>query len=282
MLAFSAAFALPFFFLSLFPQGLGALPKSGGWLNSVKVVMGFLELAAALKFLSNVDLVWHWGILSREVFLAIWVAVFLTCGLYLLGKIRLPHDTPMDTVGPGRLVATIGCLAFSLFLFTGLFGTPLGELDAFFPPYSARGDIATKDGRHSLEWESDYAIAQRKASESGKALFIDFTGYACTNCRWMEANMFPKPEVRDLMERFVRVQLYTDGQGEVYDRNRKFQEDRFGTVALPFYAILSPQGETQARFPGLTRDTEMFVRFLTQGLLPPSQVSITPAEEAVR
>ena len=132
MLAFSTAFAAPFFFLALFPQTLSALPQSGGWLNSVKVVMGFLELAAALKFLSNVDLVWQWGILSRELFIAGWVAIFLLCGMYLLGKIRLPHDSPLDAIGPLRLLASSGCLAFGLYLMTGLLGAPLGEWDAFF------------------------------------------------------------------------------------------------------------------------------------------------------
>jgi thiol:disulfide interchange protein len=270
MLAFSAAFSLPFFFLSLFPQGLGALPRSGGWLNSVKVVMGFLELAAALKFLSNVDLVWNWGIISREVFLAIWVAIFLTCGIYLLGKVRLPHDTPLDSIGPTRLLATVGCFAFCLYLFTGLYGAPLGELEAFFPPYGSRGDVvALKTGHESLKWESDFEAARTKSTETGRPLLIDFTGYACTNCRWMEANMFPLPEVQDLMKQFVRVQLYTDGQGERYERNRNLQEDRFGTVALPFYAILAPGGGTLARFSGLTRDAEVFVRFLGKGLFRP-------------
>jgi len=140
--AFSTAFALPFFFLSLFPQGLSALPQSGGWLNSVKVVMGFLELAAGMKFLSNVDLVWGWGVISREVFIAFWIAIFVMCGIYLLGKIRLPHDSPLESVGPLRLMSSMGCLAFSFYLLTGLFGAPLGEWDAFFPPYGSQGAIA--------------------------------------------------------------------------------------------------------------------------------------------
>ncbi len=266
MLAFSAAFALPFFFLALFPQGLGALPQSGGWLNSVKVVMGFLELAAALKFLSNVDLVWGWGIISREVFLAAWVAIFILCGIYLLGKIRLPHDTPLESVGPLRLLNSLGCFAFSIYLFTGLFGAPLGELDAFFPPYGNQGSIAKIRGGEALTWQTDYEAALSEASSAQKPIFIDFTGYACTNCRWMEANIFPDPDVRSLLERYVRVQLYTDGLGEVYDHNRAFQETRFGTVALPFYAIISPKEEEIARFPGLTRDKSLFIRFLQKGI----------------
>lgn len=268
MLVFSVAFALPFFFLSLFPQSLSALPKSGGWLNSVKVVMGFLELAAALKFLSNVDLVWHWGILSRELFIAAWIAVFVLCGIYLLGKIRLPNDTPLETVGPGRLLTTIGFFTFSFFLLTGLFGAPLGELDAFFPPYGNRGTIAQmKSGNNQgLEWNDDYQQALQTARDSGQNVFVDFTGYACTNCRWMEANVFPEPAVQALFENFVLVHLYTDGQGEVYEQNRSLQQSKFGTVALPFYAIVTPQGDELARFPGMTRDRERFRKFLRKGL----------------
>lgn len=268
MLTFSLAFALPFFFLSLFPQSLSALPKSGGWLNSVKVVMGFLELAAALKFLSNVDLVWNWGIISREVFIAGWIAIFVLCGVYLLGKIRLPNDTPLETVGPGRLLATVGCLTFSFFLLTGLFGAPLGEFDAFFPPYGSQGSITqvrAGSGAPDLEWLDDYDEALVTAAQTDRNVFIDFTGYACTNCRWMEANVFPDPKIRDILDDYVLVHLYTDGQGEVYDRNRAFQQDRFGTVALPFYAIVSPDGAEIARFPGMTRDVDRFRKFLLKG-----------------
>ncbi len=274
MLAFSTAFAAPFFFLALFPQTLSALPQSGGWLNSVKVVMGFLELAAALKFLSNVDLVWQWGVLSREVFIAGWIAIFLLCGLYLLGKIRLPHDSPLDAIGPLRLLASSGCLAFGLYLMTGLFGAPLGEWDAFFPPYGNYGEIAKiRSGEPELTWRDDYEAALTEAQAAGKPVFIDFTGYACTNCRWMEANIFPEKEVHALLKQFVRVQLYTDGRGEKYKRNRDLQEARFGTVALPLYAILSPDGKEIAHFPGMTRDVAMFVRFLERGIAPPLRAS---------
>jgi len=266
MLAFSAAFALPFFFLSLFPQALAALPQSGGWLNSVKVVMGFLELAAALKFLSNVDLVWQWGIISREVFIAIWIVLFALCGIYLLGKIRLPHDSPMETVGPLRLLASAGVLSFSLYMMTGLFGAPLGELDAFFPPYGSYGEIAKiRSGEPELTWNDDYEAALLEAKATGKPIFIDFTGFACTNCRWMEANVFPEPEVHNLLKKYVRVQLYTDGREAVHKHNRELQESQFGTVALPLYVVISPEGETIANFPGMTRDKSVFVRFLEKG-----------------
>ena len=269
MLVFSAAFASPFFFLALFPQALSSLPQSGGWLNSVKVVMGFLELAAALKFLSNVDLVWQWGIISREVFIAGWIAIFLLCGFYLLGKIRLPHDSVLDTIGPLRLLASSGCLAFGLYLMTGLFGAPLGEWDAFFPPYGSYGEIAKiRSGEPELTWRDDYEAGLAEAKATGKPVFIDFTGYACTNCRWMEANIFPEKEVHALLKQFVRVQLYTDGRGEKYKRNRDLQEANFSTVALPLYAIMTPEGKEIAHFPGMTRDVGTFVRFLKQGLSP--------------
>ena len=269
MLVFSAAFASPFFFLALFPQALSSLPQSGGWLNSVKVVMGFLELAAALKFLSNVDLVWQWGIISREVFIAGWIAIFLLCGFYLLGKIRLPHDSVLDTIGPLRLLASSGCLAFGLYLMTGLFGAPLGEWDAFFPPYGSYGEIAKiRSGEPELTWRDDYEAGLAEAKATGKPVFIDFTGYACTNCRWMEANIFPEKEVHALLKQFVRVQLYTDGRGEKYKRNRDLQEANFSTVALPLYAIMTPEGKEIAHFPGMTRDVDTFVSFLKQGLSP--------------
>ena len=269
MLVFSAAFASPFFFLALFPQALSSLPQSGGWLNSVKVVMGFLELAAALKFLSNVDLVWQWGIISREVFIAGWIAIFLLCGFYLLGKIRLPHDSVLDTIGPLRLLASSGCLAFGLYLMTGLFGAPLGEWDAFFPPYGSYGEIAKiRSGEPELTWRDDYEAGLAEAKATNKPVFIDFTGYACTNCRWMEANIFPEKEVHALLKQFVRVQLYTDGRGEKYERNRDLQEANFGTVALPLYAIMTPEGKEITHFPGMTRDVDVFVRFLKQGLSP--------------
>lgn len=267
MAAFSTAFSLPFFFLSLFPQGLSALPKSGGWLNSVKVVMGFLVLAAALKFLSVTDAVWGWGIFSREVLLAFWVAIFALCGIYLLGKIRLIFDAPLDVVGPFRLLCSLGSFALSLYLLTGLFGAHMGEIEAFLPASKTPGAFAqTGAGGETLDWHRDYDSALAEARATGKPIFIDFTGYACTNCRWMESNMFPHPEVQALLKDHIRVKLYTDGQGEVYDRNRSFQQQRFETVALPFYAVFSPEDREIARFAGLTRDREQFVRFLQTGL----------------
>lgn len=267
MIAFSSVFAAPFFVLALVPQMVTKLPRSGGWLNAVKVSMGFLEIAAAMKFISNVDLVWGWGIFSREAVLATWVAVGVLLSLYLLGNFRLPHDSPAERIGAGRLAAAIVSLAITVHLVTGLFGTRLGEIEAFLPPASygsaARG-AGTLEGE--LPWiVNDYPAALATAAREDRPLIIDFTGYTCTNCRWMEANMFPRPEIRDELERFVRVKLYTDGEGELYEKHQQFQAETFGTVALPLYAVMSPDGRPLVAFPGLTRDPQEFLDFLRRG-----------------
>ncbi len=265
MLVFSSVFALPFFVLALLPQLLSQLPKSGGWLNSVKVVMGFLEIAAAMKFLSNADLIWQWNIFTRQAVLAVWVAVGILVVAYLLGKFQMPHDSPVKSVGAARLTFAIGFLAITVWLTTGLFGRPLGEIESFLPPAASAesASAGTPAGGGGLEWMlNDYDAARQRAQADNKLLFIDFTGYTCTNCRWMEVNMFPRPEVRRELEKFVRVRLYTDGSGEIFERQQQFQNDRFATVALPFYAVVRASGETVATFPGLTRDPRQFVEFL--------------------
>jgi thiol:disulfide interchange protein len=264
MIAFSSVFAMPFFLLALLPQFVSKLPKSGGWLNAVKVSMGFLEIAAAMKFISNVDLVWGWGIFTREAVLATWVALGVLLCLYLLGTFRLPHDSATDRIGAWRLGAAIVSLAVTVHLVTGLFGTRLGELEAFLPPATAG---SADRGAGTLEGElawivNDYDRALATAGREQRLMIVDFTGYTCTNCRWMEANMFPRPEVRTELERFVRVKLYTDGEGELYEKHQKFQADTFGTVALPLYAIMSTEGRPLATFPGLTRDPQEFIAFL--------------------
>ena len=264
MLAFSTVFALPFFVLALLPQFMARLPRAGGWLNAVKVSMGFLEIAAAMKFISNVDLVWGWNIFTREVVLATWVALGVLLCLYLLGSFRLTHDSPTERIGAWRLGAAILSLAVTVHLVTGLFGTRLGELESFLPP--ATGASASR-GAGTLEGElawivNDYDTALATAAKEQRLLLIDFTGYTCTNCRWMEANMFPRPEVRAELERFVRVRLYTDGEGEKYEKHQQFQATTFGTVALPLYVVMSPEGRPLATFPGLTRKPEEFIAFL--------------------
>ncbi|PYV17900.1 MAG: cytochrome C biogenesis protein, partial [Acidobacteria bacterium] len=237
MAAFSVVFAAPFFALALVPRLLAALPASGGWLNSVKVTMGFLEVAAAMKFLSNVDLVWNWNVFTREVVLAVWLAVAALASLYLLGRFRLPHDTPVESLGVLRMVSALVFLAIGFYLFTGLLGGSLGELDAFLPPRNAGSFALTGTGKggQELTWHTRLEPALEAARAEGKPVFIDFTGYTCTNCRWMEANIFPQPAVRRELEKYVRVQLYTDGTGPEYVENQRYQKEQFGTVALPLY-----------------------------------------------
>ena len=264
MLAFSAVFALPFFVLALVPQWVSQLPRAGGWMNSVKVAMGFLEVAAAMKFISNVDLVWKWGIFTRTVVLAIWIAIGAILSLYLLGKFQLSHDSKPDRIGAFRLVSAILSLAISFYLITGLFGAKLGELEAFLPPDLEASTSNKFDGGSSEPaWiTNDYKAALQKAKAEDKRVFVDFTGYTCTNCRWMEANIFPKSAVTAEMNKFVLARLYTDGEGEIYEKQQQMEQDMFGTVALPFYAIFDGDGKAIATFPGLTRNEQEFIDFL--------------------
>lgn len=267
MLAFSTVFALPFFILALVPQWASSLPRAGGWMNSVKVAMGFLEVAAAMKFISNVDLVWKWGIFTRDVVLSVWIAIGIILAFYLLGKFQLSHDSKPERIGAFRLASAIVSLSISFYLITGLFGAKLGELEAFLPPDLNKASAQTMRGNgDGLKWmKDDYEGALAKAKAENKLVFVDFTGYTCTNCRWMEANIFPKPEVEAEFRKMVLVSLYTDGDGEIYERQQQLEQEKFGTVALPFYAILDGDGKTIATFPGLTRNVQEFVDFLKKG-----------------
>ena len=251
MLGFSVVFAAPFFVLALAPRLMVSLPKSGGWLNSVKVTMGFLEVAAAMKFISNVDLVWRWGIFTREVVLCVWLATAVLAAVYLLGKFRLPHDSPIENLGVLRMTSALLFLAIGFYLFTGLMGASLGELDAFLPPRTAGAFALTGGSRgQELTWHTNLDTALAQARQEQKLVFIDFTGYTCTNCRWMEANIFTLPAVHAGLQKYVRLQLFTDGAGKEYEDNQAYQKEKFGTVALPLYAILDAQGNKLATFPG--------------------------------
>ena len=263
MLAFSTVFALPFFILALMPQLVSQLPRAGGWMNSIKVAMGFLEVAAAMKFISNVDLIWKWGIFTRGAVLAIWIAIGVILSLYLLGKFQLFHDSKPERIGALRLVSAIISLAISFYLLTGLFGAKLGELESFLPPETNASRSFFNSNKDEPVWiENDYNGALQKARAENKKVFIDFTGYTCTNCRWMEANVFNKPEVETELKKFVLVRLYTDGEGEVFEKQQAMEQDTFGTVALPYYAIMNTDGKPAATFPGLTRNVGEFVQFL--------------------
>lgn len=279
MLGFASVFAAPFFFLALFPTAMTAMPRAGGWMNNVKVVMGFLEIAAAIKFISNADLVWAWGIFSREMFLAIWIACSIMASLYILGIFHLPHDSKVERVGAPRILFSLFFASITFYLLSGLFGKPLGELDAFLPPANyhelmsiahSGGDAAAvlpvsssnnAEAGHGKNWIMSYEEGLRIAKETGKPIFIDFTGFTCTNCRWMEANVFPQSDVMALMDNMVKVQLYTDRREEPYSSNKKMQLERFGSIELPLYVILTPDGEFVAS-KAFTRNKQEFLEFL--------------------
>ncbi|NOT59991.1 MAG: DUF255 domain-containing protein [Acidobacteria bacterium] len=276
MAAFATAFAAPFFVFALFPRFLQSLPKSGGWMNSVKVVLGFLELGAAFKFLSNVDLVWGWETISRNLVIAAWIGLALGATFYLFGKFQLPLDSPVKTLSVQRMLGGVLFLALSFYLLTGLFGAPLGELDAWLPPdstsarvYNALRGGGTATATASYSWIESYDVAVQKAKTDNKPVFLNFTGVTCTNCRWMEKNMFPEPEVKKELEKFVLAELFTDRETPEHEaadiKNAEFMAKQFNTVALPLYVVITPDGQTLARFPGSTRDRQEFVRFLQSG-----------------
>ena len=270
MLSFSTAFALPFFLLALFPKYLQSLPKSGGWMNSVKVVMGFVELGAAFKFLSNVDLVLGWNTVSRNLVLAAWIAISLVTALYLLGKFLLPHDSEVARLSVGRMLVATFFLGLAFYFMTGLLGGSLGEWEAMLPPppkNAARIDARMDSGAGAANvvWLEGYDAALETARRERKPVFLNFTGVTCTNCRWMESNMFPDPEIRRELDKFVRVELYTDRETPEDQRNGELQAEKFQSVALPLYAIVDPEGTALASFPGLTRDRTEFLAFIRRG-----------------
>ena len=260
MSAFAAGLASPFFLLAMFPAYLQRLPKSGGWLARVKVVLGFVILAWMFKYLSNIDQVMQWGLLTRERFLAIWIVLFAMAGLYLLGFLRLEGVNPDEKVGLGRLLAGVAFLALSIHLLPGMFGGRLGELDAYVP--LAEANVVAGDAAGPVWMKNQYEEALAKARTENKLVFVAFTGYACTNCHWMKANMFPRGEIAAAMAQFVLLELYTDGSDEASERNQKLQESKFSTIAIPFYALLDADGNAIATFGGLTRDSREFLAFL--------------------
>jgi thiol:disulfide interchange protein DsbD len=242
---------------------------------SVKVVMGFLEIGAAFKFLSNVDLVWGWNTVSRNLVLAAWIAIALVAAIYLLGKIQLPHDSPVERLGVPRMLFATSFLGVAFYLLIGLFGAPLGELDAWLPPEETNGRAAAlgrSGGAYkSAEtvWLENYEAALQKARTENKAVFLNFTGVTCTNCRWMEKNMFPDPQVKKELDRFVLAELFTDRETPEHkaedDKNAERQSSKFGSAALPLYVIISPDEKALATFPSLTRDKQEFIGFLQRG-----------------
>ncbi len=260
---FATVFAAPFFLLALFPTALKSLPKSGGWLNSVKVVMGLVEIAAALKFLSSADLVWHWGILTRTVFVVVWLVVALLTVLYLLGYIRFPHDSQLKKVSWVRKAFVGVFCGLALLLVADLTGKEaMGEFISSILPPREYPPMTTDD------WESGIAAGKK----AGKPVFFDFTGVTCVNCRKMENGMFKRKDVEELLKNYVVIRLYTDVANTHEERlrserNSKVQLDRFHTETLPYYAIVEHDGKLLGDFPeGYTQDVDKFTTFLKQAL----------------
>ena len=267
MVSFATAFSSPFFFLALFPQYLSRLPKSGGWLNTIKVTMGFLEIAAAFKFISNTDLVWNWQIFNREVVLFIWVGIIFLIGLYFLGVIVFPYDSKKDKISNKRILVVFMTFIFSFYLSTGLYFDKIysgnssalsflsGLVESYLPPPKPKS-----------YWVEDLELAYKISEKENKLMFLDFTGYTCTNCRWMEINIFEKDDVAKLFEEFVLVKLYTDGREEKHKEYRELEINRFKTAALPFYVILDSDDNVVSTFPGYNTDVELFKTFLKDAL----------------
>ncbi len=263
LLTYSAVFAFPFFLLALVPNAMHHLPRSGAWLGVVKPILGCLELAMAFKFLSNADLVLGWGLFTRQVVLAAWlVAALVIVGLLLDAgaRFRGRPAAPLSAIRVGLSALT---LALAVVLGRGLTGARVGELESFLPPREGRvvAGVTSVDGEPS--WlVNDYQAAIALAQEQGRPILIDFTGYTCTNCRWMEANMFPREAIVAELEHFVRVRLYTDGVGEPYLSQQRFELETFQTVALPLYAVMDAAGQVHGQFLGMTRSQDEFANFL--------------------
>ncbi|MDD2559740.1 MAG: cytochrome c biogenesis protein CcdA [Bacteroidales bacterium] len=283
MLGFALALALPFSLFAIFPNMMHSMPQSGGWLNTVKVVLAFLELALALKFLSVADLAYGWGILDREVFLVLWIVIFALLGFYLLGKIRFPHDDKLDHVSVPRLFLAIIPLAFSIYMIPGLWGAPLKAISAFAPPMSTQDFNLYDQEVHPdfMHFESGMQFARQQ----NKPVLLDFSGYGCVNCRKMENAVWQDARVKNLIEKeYVLITLMVDDKTtlpeiieiEEYGRTRKLrsvgdkwsylQRYKFGANAQPFYVLLSPEGKPLAPSYAFDENVDNFLRFLQSGL----------------
>ncbi len=267
MASFASGLALPFFLIALFPSVLSKMPRAGAWMMRIKIVFGFVVLALMFKYLSNIDVVLQLNLLPRERFLALWIVLFALPGLYLLGFLRLEGINKDEEVSIPRLLCGIAFLAFSFNLLPGMFGANLGDLEAYIPlaKESSIGGNATTGG---LTWmKNDLPGALAKAKAENKAVFVNFTGYACTNCHWMKANMFTRPEVNAKMQEMVLVELYTDGTTPTDEANQKLQESKFQTVAIPFYVIMNSDEKVLATSVGQTKDPATWLKFLSAATL---------------
>ena len=263
MASFATGLAAPFFLLALFPSYLSRLPRSGVWMSRVKVCLGFIVLAAMLKYLANVDAVLGWHFLTRERVLAAWIVLFALPGIYLLGWLRMEGMSEDEPVAVPRALIAALLLIFSLSLVPGLFGGRLGELDAFLPESSGSLFGAASGGSAArAAFKNDLDGAMKAARADGKLVLVNFTGYACTNCHWMKANMFTRPEIAAALQQIVVVDLYTDGTDAESEKNQRFEDSRFQTVSIPFYALMDTDDHVIATFPQLTRNPREFLAFL--------------------
>ena len=283
MLGFAIALALPFTLFALFPSWLKSMPKSGGWMNVIKVTLGFLELAFALKFLSVADLAYGWRLLDRETFLALWIVIFALLGFYLLGKIKFPHDDDDDKVGVTRFFMALISLAFAVYMVPGLWGAPLKAVSAFAPPMQTQDFNLYKNEVHAKF--DDYDLGMEYARLNGKPVMLDFTGYGCVNCRKMEAAVWTDPKVSDLINNdYVLITLYVDNKTPltepvkiiengtertlrtVGDKWSYLQRVKFGANAQPFYVLLDNQGKPLNKSYAYNEDIPKYIEFLQTGL----------------
>lgn len=285
MLGFSLALAIPFTVFAIFPSWLQSMPKSGGWLNSVKVVLGFLELALALKFLSVADLAYHWGILDREVFLALWIVIFALLGIYLLGKIKFAHDSDVPFVSVTRLFLATISLAFAMYMVPGLWGAPLKAISAFAPPLSTQ-DFSLYDDEVHAKFD-DYNLGMSYARSVGKPVIVDFTGWGCVNCRKMENSVWIDSRVRGhLLDDYVLISLYVDDKTklpeseimEVIENGEQkrlttvgkkwsyLQRYKFGNNSQPYYVILDHDGNLLNAPRTFDTDVDEYIKFLQSGI----------------
>ena len=266
MLMFSIGLAAPFFAIALFPSFMGKLPRSGAWLAVTKRTMGLVIFAVGIKYLSTVDQIFGLDILTRDRFLAIWVVLFALAAFYLWGVVKLAEDGPTEGIGLVRLGAGAAFLILAVSLIPGMFGGRLGELDPYVPAAKDSGLFAGSGGKSATKWiKDDFDGALAEAKSSGKPLLVNFTGYACTNCKWMKTNMFTKPEIATALEGLVLVELYTDGLDDVSDKHQEMQISRFNSSTIPFYAVIRPDDSLAGTFLGQTRDVKAFLSFLASG-----------------
>ena len=283
MLGFAIALALPFTLFALFPSWLKSMPKSGGWMNVIKVTLGFLELAFALKFLSVADLAYGWRLLDRETFLALWIVIFALLGFYLLGKIKFPHDDDDNKVGVTRFFMALISLAFAVYMVPGLWGAPLKAVSAFAPPMQTQDFNLYKNEVHAKF--DDYDLGMEYARLNGKPVMLDFTGYGCVNCRKMEAAVWTDPKVSDLINNdYVLITLYVDNKTPltepvkiiengtertlrtVGDKWSYLQRMKFRANAQPFYVLLDNQGKPLNKSYAYNEDIPKYIEFLQTGL----------------